>query len=235
MKYMGSKNRIAKHILPIMLEYRGSRPWVEPFVGGGNMIDKVKGDRIGYDLNPNAIDALILIRDSLHLIPKNNQEFTEADFKNKSADRPWLTGFASFAYAFGGDGGWARGKNAKGVPRDFVAESYRNALKQSPFLQGVFLQQKSYKEIELSEPSLLYCDPPYKGTSKYKTGNFNHDAFWSWCNFMANNGHIVFVSEYSAPSWAKVLWEKEVSSGLKRSTKEHKKRTEKLFLVEPSS
>jgi len=44
MKYMGSKNRIAKHLLPIMLaecEKHGITKWVEPFVGGANMIDKV--------------------------------------------------------------------------------------------------------------------------------------------------------------------------------------------------
>lgn len=37
MKYMGSKNRIAKHILPIMLKEmqdKGYTTWVEPFVGG---------------------------------------------------------------------------------------------------------------------------------------------------------------------------------------------------------
>lgn len=37
MKYMGSKNRIAKHILPIMLaeaEKNNITTWVEPFVGG---------------------------------------------------------------------------------------------------------------------------------------------------------------------------------------------------------
>ena len=44
MKYMGSKNRVAKEILPIMLKERGQRTWVEPFVGGANMIDKVDGN-----------------------------------------------------------------------------------------------------------------------------------------------------------------------------------------------
>lgn len=38
MKYLGSKNKIAKYILPIMLEYRNDRIWVEPFVGGANTI-----------------------------------------------------------------------------------------------------------------------------------------------------------------------------------------------------
>ena len=61
MKYMGSKNRIAKHLLPIMLkeaEKHGIAKWVEPFVGGCNMIDKVPEsfERVGYDLNEYIIE-----------------------------------------------------------------------------------------------------------------------------------------------------------------------------------
>ena len=61
MKYMGSKARIAKHILPIMLEEaekKGITTWVEPFNGGANMIDKVPNTfkRIGYDLNEYIIE-----------------------------------------------------------------------------------------------------------------------------------------------------------------------------------
>jgi DNA adenine methylase len=53
MKYMGSKNRIAKHILPIILKDRKEGQWyIEPFVGGFNLIDKVKGNRIAADCNP---------------------------------------------------------------------------------------------------------------------------------------------------------------------------------------
>ena len=59
MKYMGSKNRIAQEILPIMLKERGQRTWVEPFVGGANMIDKVQGKRIGADLNEYVIAYLM--------------------------------------------------------------------------------------------------------------------------------------------------------------------------------
>ena len=68
MKYMGRKNRIAKHILPIMLketEEKGYSTWVEPFVGGGNMIDKVPSEykRIGADLNVGALfDAEFVVR-----------------------------------------------------------------------------------------------------------------------------------------------------------------------------
>lgn len=48
MKYMGSKARHAKELLPIILKDRKPGQWyVEPFVGGANMIDKVDGNRIG--------------------------------------------------------------------------------------------------------------------------------------------------------------------------------------------
>lgn len=43
MKYLGSKNKIAKHLLPIILKDRKPEQYyVEPFMGGGNMIDKLK-------------------------------------------------------------------------------------------------------------------------------------------------------------------------------------------------
>ena len=81
MKYMGSKNRISKYILPIMESYRESRVWVEPFVGGGNMIDKVDGKRIGSDIDKYVIDGLRVIRDYVDKLPSDNSEFTEDDYK----------------------------------------------------------------------------------------------------------------------------------------------------------
>lgn len=55
MKYVGSKARISRHILPIIqgaIDRNGIETYVEPFVGGGNLIDKVHcHNRIGYDNN----------------------------------------------------------------------------------------------------------------------------------------------------------------------------------------
>ncbi|MBV5283410.1 MAG: DNA adenine methylase [Paludibacter sp.] len=50
---MGSKRRIANDILPIILEnIQPDQYYVEPFVGGCNMIDKVKHSlKIGADNN----------------------------------------------------------------------------------------------------------------------------------------------------------------------------------------
>lgn len=56
MKYMGSKSRIAKDIVPIIQNYIDNtdtaETYWEPFVGGANIIDKIKCQyRIGSDLN----------------------------------------------------------------------------------------------------------------------------------------------------------------------------------------
>ena len=50
MRYMGSKARFAKGILPIILQGRKSEQWyVEPFAGGMNVISHVDGNRIAND------------------------------------------------------------------------------------------------------------------------------------------------------------------------------------------
>ena len=227
MKYMGSKNRIAKHILPIMLKERGDRTWVEPFVGGANMIDKVEGERIGADLNPYLIDALISIRDCLSDLPKSNSDFTEENYValRKSEDYRHK-GYAGFAFSFGGKwlGGWCRDGLNK---RDYVNESYKNALNQSPKLKGVKLVHSSYKELDIPPNSIIYCDPPYENTTSYKDP-FKHSDFWQWCREKHSEGHKVYVSEYSAPEDFECVWSMEVCSSLTVDTGA-KKAIEKLF------
>lgn len=216
MKYVGSKNRIAKDLLNIMLPYRGNRVWVEPFVGGGNIIDKVTGDRLGSDVNADVIGALIFIRDHLGKIPRNNLEFTESMYKNlRNQEECMLKSFASFAYSFGAKwlGGWGRGEN-----RDYVNEAYKNAVKQSPKLQGVDLVCRQYYDLDIPANSLIYCDPPYKNTTGYAVGGFDHDKFFDWCRSMKQKGHIVFVSEYQAPDDFECVYEKKIVSSLDKNT-----------------
>lgn len=232
MKYMGSKNRIANEILPIMLKYRtNNNTWVEPFVGGGNMIDKVDGDRIGADINPYVISALIAIRDNISDLPKNNTEFTEADYKllRKNDDYKYK-GYAGFAFSYGGKwlGGWSRTDKSNVKQRDYVNESYRNALKQSIKLQNVKFITSSYSDLVITNNSIIYCDPPYYGTTKYKN-EFDHIKFWEWCRCKSNEGHIVFVSEYNAPDDFECIWQKEIVSSLTQDTGS-KKAIEKLFI-----
>lgn len=228
MKYMGSKRRIAKEILPIILRDRKeNQTYWEPFVGGGNMIDKVTGPRIGMDSNPLAVQALQAIRDYAYWLPKDNKEFTEQDYNNRSERFPEIKGFASFAYSFGARcwQGWARNSGT----RDYVEESYRSAQKQSPGLWGVELDDCRYDNYSPPPESIIYCDPPYADSKGYKD-TFDHDHFWQWCRDMIAQGHRIFVSEYSAPDDFVCVWEKIVSSCLR--TGDVKRSVEKLFVHE---
>jgi len=229
MKYMGSKNRIAKHILPIMLKDRKEgQYWVEPFVGGANMIDKVSGNRIGADFNRYLIDALLLVRDNVELIPRTNKEYTEAMFneaKNSDLANP-IDCFAMFQYTFGSmfKGSWA--KNKRGT--DYVKECVKNILTQSKNIQGVEFLHSNYKDLEIPNNSIIYCDPPYENTASYKgIDTFNHEEFWDWCRNIAKKGHKIFISEYNAPDDFECIHEIELRSTAGKSN--IKKSTEKLF------
>lgn len=229
MKYMGSKNRIAKEILPIMLKDRKEGQWwVEPFVGGGNIIDKVSGNRIGSDINKYVIDALKSIRDHIGTLPKDNKQFTENDYNYLKYDDTYEHyGYAGFAFSYSGKwmGGWCRDGAGK---RDYVKEAYLNAVKQSPKLKDVGLVHCSYDELFIPKNSIIYCDPPYENTTKYK-GTFDHKKFWEWVREKHFEGHTIFVSEYNAPEDFTCIWSKEIVSSLTKNTGS-KKGVEKLFV-----
>lgn len=236
MKYMGSKNRIAKHILPIMLSCRDEgQCWVEPFVGGANMIDKVEGNRIGADFNKHVIEALKLIRDGN--TPKSNIEYNSDDYKaaaNKArcgANLNQVDSYALIAFSFGAKwiGGWSRGKNSKGEQRDYVSEQHKASEKQKPLLQSVELIHSSYNDLEIPPNSVIYCDPPYEGTTGYKD-KFNHEDFWQWCRNKSKYGHTVFVSEYNAPDDFICVWEHELNVSVAKNGKQ-KKAIERLFTI----
>ena len=60
MKYIGSKSKIAKYIVPIIQDFidkNNIECYVEPFVGGANIIDKINCKyRYGYDIDNIVID-----------------------------------------------------------------------------------------------------------------------------------------------------------------------------------
>jgi DNA adenine methylase len=211
MKYMGSKNRIAKHILPIMLaERKPNQWWVEPFVGGANMIDKVGGNRIGADSNEHLI-AMWQELQKGWIPPDFIEESLWKDVKEKmypSYEKHFIA-FTRLGCSFGADwnGGYARNvrkdkPNAEllnSTTKSYCRQSKNNILKQLPNLQGVNFIHSNYDQLEIPNNSVIYCDPPYEGTTKYKD-DFDHNKFWDWCRTKTKSGHTVFISEYSAPN-----------------------------------
>ena len=244
MKYMGSKNRIAKHILPIMLKDRvEGQYWVEPFVGGANMIDKVDGNRIGADINPYLIalfkglqEGRLLIED----IPKDLYDKARIEYNNKTTKEFDIFELACIGYMGSAngrfyEGGYSGISNTKiGTKRNYILESLKNLKKQMPLLVGIDFVSSEYDTLDIPENSIIYADKPYEGTKQYSfSKDFNHDDFWEWCRIKSRGGHTVFISEYNAPEDFECIWSQEVKSSLSANGKSgcSKKSIEKLFTI----
>jgi DNA adenine methylase len=234
MKYMGSKNRIAKEILPIMLENRKTEQWyVEPFCGGLGTFDKVTGNRLGSDKNKYLIamwQGLQVNRTKPMEISKELYSKVRTEYNNGTNIEfdDFMIGWIGWMGSFNGrffDGGYS-GKTAT---RDYIDEQIRNTLKQVDLLDGAIFTDKDYSNLEIPNESIIYCDIPYKNTKQYSTSkNFDYDNFYQWCKEMNTKEHIVYVSEYNMPSNFKCVWSKGIKSYMKPSRAIDC--TERLFL-----
>lgn len=230
MKYMGSKARFSKDILPIILHDRKDGQWyVEPFCGGANVIDKVDGKRLGSDINPYVIELLTALSNGW-VPPENVSEIEYRVAKEKLALDP-ITAFIGFGCSFGGKffGGYARGKNSSGSWRNYASETKRNLLEQAPRLKGVNFRCGSYSDLEIPSNSIIYCDPPYEGTTKYATSCLDYIKFWQWCRDKSDEGHTVYVSEYNAPGDFECVWEKKTHANFDSGRSGGSERVERLF------
>ena len=236
-KYVGSKNRISKYIVPIIqkcIDENNIKIYYEPFVGGANMIDKIKCEnRIGNDIHKE----LIAMWNELQKGWVPPSHITEEEYisvrDNKEKYPDYYVGYVGYHATFGSKyfAGYARSFKADGVtPRDQSNEAYRNTMKQVPSIKDVLFTHEDYKEHKIKN-AVIYCDPPYQGTTKYETETFNYDEFWNWCRRMSKENWL-FVSEYNAPNDFECIWSKEnlANFDCNRGNDTSKKiRVEKLF------
>lgn len=232
MKYMGSKARFAKELIPIITANLENRPYVEPFAGGFNMIDKVvaPGGRYANDYN----EYVIAMFDALLRGWKPKENYTRDEYcalKSGIGEKHEI-GYVGFNCSYSGKwfGGYAGVVKTKGGMRDYQAEAYRNVAKQVEKLNGVFIRHGSYDDMPIPDNAVIYCDPPYDNTTGYKTGDFDTSRFWDWVR-KTSEVHDVFVSEYAAPDDFVCVWEKQAKSSLSANGKigGNKTSTEKLF------
>jgi len=228
---MGSKARFAKDLLPVILKHRKeNQAYLEPFAGGMNMIDKVDGIRIANDQHE---ELMAMWKALVYENWDPPQLVSEDDYKhikyNQDSYPKHLVGYVGFN-SFGGKwfAGYRRDKQGK---RDYWGEHYRNITKQVPKLKDVILSCKSYTELDIPENSIIYCDPPYALTTKYRDA-FNHEAFWVWCRLQSQAGHQVFISEYNAPNDFECIWEKPTKTSFSwhADNLPAKKSVERLFV-----
>lgn len=242
MKYMGSKARFSKELLPIILKDRKPEQWyVELFAGGMNVIDKVKGNRIANDNNKYLIAMWEAISNNIEL-PMNITKLFYSDVRdcfntknNKYEDS--MIGWVGFMGSANGrffEGGYSGKSQTKvGIERDYIDESIRNIQKQIPLMSGVNFKCYNYFDLEIPYNSIIYCDIPYKGTKQYSTSKgFDYIKFWNWVRDNSDK-HQIFISEYNAPSDFTCIWEKKTKSSLSANGKTggNKESIEKLFTL----
>jgi DNA adenine methylase len=230
MLYMGSKRRIAREILDIILRGRGVNDWyVSPFVGGCNAMDKVAGKRIGADIHFHLIRMWQALQSGW--VPPANIDKQEYVRLKNSVDvkEAHLKGFSGFALGWGGQFEATCALDSKG--RDYYDERRRNILKQVPFIKGVNFINCSFWQLKIPDGSVVYCDPPY-GDSTYKGSGFISGVFWQWVRELSNRCKV-YVSEYNAPNDFRCVWSKDIVSTMRSGIKgEGVMRTERLFVYE---
>lgn len=236
MQYMGSKSRLSKELLPIILkDVQGD--YVEPFAGGMNMIDKVliNGDRRANEINPYLIALFEAVTNGW--VPKDHYTKEEYNAAKSLDGELHEIGYMGFCCSFGGKwfGGWinhhSQLRKDGSVPnRQIMAKN--SLLRQAKKLQGVIFSHGDYRKMFIPEGSTVYCDPPYKGTTSYKD-DFDHVAFWEWVRLLSSSCKV-FVSEYSAPEDMTEIWSKELSVKVSASSNKNKN-VEKLFVYNNQS
>ena len=237
MKYVGSKTRIAKDISTILnniIVKENINTYIEPFVGGSNMIEHIKcKHKFGYDNNEYLIAFWQEIQkewNPLADITMSKEFYTQVK-DNKDSYPKHIVALCGLCATYNAKwfGGYAGIVHTKiDTYRNYYDEAVRNVLKQKEFIADVSYDCKSYEDIDI-KGALIYCDPPYEGTTKYKD-DFDHKAYWSWVRKMSKD-NIVLCSEYQAPEDFECIWTKELTTTLDKSSRS--KAVEKLFRYNP--
>lgn len=207
MVYLGSKAQIANWLIPILnsiIQKYGITNYYEPFVGGANVIDKIKCEhRIGNDKNKPLIALLEVARDNFEAIPKDgNKEWFDrarAIYTGKSNEEmdDYLIGAIGWLAGYSGKGLVGSYANDSGT-RHYYTERYNNLKAQAPNLQGIEFICADYQKLEIPDDSLIYCDPPYQGTTGYGYAwerAFDYDIYWNWVRDKSKSCYVVCSEE----------------------------------------
>ena len=217
---MGSKSKIAKHIVPILqqlIDENNITTYIEPFCGGCNVIDKIRCDKKIASDKQHYLIELFKNKSRLNELPEFVTKEHYSDVRNSYNTKngkyeDWYIGAIGFLASYNGrffDGGYAGLVNTKvGTIRNYFDEAKRNLLKQN--LDGVQFIEADYSDTNY-QGALVYCDPPYKNTKQYGISkDFNHATFWDWVRVQSKSS-IVIVSEEQAPLGFQSIWELPVN------------------------
>ncbi len=225
MQYLGGKSKTANQIAAYLNNIRKPlQPYWEPFTGAGWILERIHTRPI---FASDAHLQLIAMWQALQDGWKPPEIVTEADYQEAKAGKidDALTAFIGFGCSFGGKwfAGYARGNTSPKASAKSILKKI-NRMDCPTFYQADFMT--CYTP---AFGCLIYCDPPYNGTSEYKgIDKFDTAKFWERVRWLEENGHTVVVSEYEAPDDFGCVLEMPTYTEI-RAKKGRDSRVERLF------
>lgn len=257
MKYLGGKQRLGKHLAPVLLEIYDTNPdlsgYMEPFCGSLGVLKNIAAAEVtkkihANDYHPDLIQMWKEVKAGTFEYPDliSEKEYLAAK-ELKSPDA--YKAFVGFGMSFGGRffGAYSQ-KYLNGKKEDFCKEMVNSLHRIAPTLTHVKFTNKDYKKLT-PKNMLVYCDPPYaitkfpikyrRDTKKYDV--FDNDEFWDVVRKWSKN-NIVVVSETHAPNDFIEIWNleryrsaaqsKKTRFNKESDTKSDTHNTERLFVHE---
>lgn len=236
MQYLGGKSRIARQIAEVILAEKGDADvYREPFLGGASVAALLVPHFKRAYLSDAVPDVVLLWEAALA-----GREFPETlsraewEALRDDAEPSALRGFAGFGVSFGGK--WFAGYAKPSPGKDYAGIASRAISKKARGMEGADLSLLDYRTVRAGEGEVVYCDPPYAGTTEYGAARgFDPSGFWTWAVEQARNGAVVFVSEYAAPEGWRPVWSREAPATLAggRNGRIASRPVEHLFTYDP--
>lgn len=208
MQYQGGKTRPGKAIATILARglAAGTGNYIEPFMGACGVARHVAPHALSMTLS-DASEDLVLMWQAVRggWVPPT--EMSEERYLMLRGMYPCPErGFAGYGCSFGGK--WFSGY-ARNAKHGYAAAASRGLVRKHTDLSRcprVSIYNYGYERAEPRVGDVVYCDPPYAGTTGYaRTGKFDTDRFWSTMQAWDDAHAFVFVSEFAAPEgWVRV-------------------------------
>lgn len=239
MVYQGSKNRLAKFLVPIIQKYiddNNIKTYIEPMCGSCSIVERIQCEnRIASDINDELITLLKYVKSDPSLSIASNicsfEHYADVRENRKIGGNKYskeYTALIGFCASYGGryfDGGYARADK-----RNMYKERVQNLKEDAVLLQDIELECCDYTKYVNCKNCLLYFDPPYKGTKQYSKQQIDYDSFYDFLRKLSEN-NIVLVSEYNMPDDFACIWQKERKILQKSDRIKGEKAVEKLFII----
>ena len=217
MAYVGGKSKGAAHIIKVLNDPKfDGMHYIEPFVGMAHILRRVENKR-----SYKAYDANALVVSLLKGVQNTNLKYpsiSRSEWKNlkyKRNDTSFKRAIAAYTYSFNGvpfSGYTVRSKCERQEHYPAERKRYYNRLRKNVAFMKTKIRSKDYKKLKPGKGKLIYCDPPYAGTTGYSP-DFNTEDFWNTVRKWSRH-NCVFVSEYAAPPDFKLIAKKEKRQSL---------------------